>query len=79
MRLPRPAVVGEVSVEVSVFLKILEISFHQGMKLLHLGQEEMFALHRPIDNLVEVAGGSASLLGGGIARRELGCRRSLGR
>jgi hypothetical protein len=48
------------------------------MKLLHLGHEEMFALHRSIDNLVEAAGGCTSLLGGGVAVRELGLRRSLG-
>jgi hypothetical protein len=47
------------------------------MKLLHLGHEEMFALNRSIDNLVEAAGG-ASLLDGGVAGRELGLRRSLG-
>ena len=43
-----------------------------------MGDEEMFAIHRSIDNLVEAAGGCASLLGGGVAVRELGLRRSLG-
>ena len=84
IRLPRPAVVGEVkarssvpslisnrprkytsldgdgSVEIFVFLQILEISFHQRMKLLHLGDEQMFALDCSIDNLVEAAGGGAA-------------------
>jgi hypothetical protein len=48
------------------------------MQLLHLGHEEMFAFNRSIDNLVEAAGGGASLLAGGVAVRELGWRRSLG-
>ena len=64
-------------VQVFVFLQILEISFHQGMKWLHLRHEEMFALNGPIDHLVEAGGGGASLLGGGVAGRELGDRRSL--
>jgi len=38
----------------------------------------MFAFHRSIDNLVEAAGGRASLLAGGISVGELGLRRSLG-
>jgi hypothetical protein len=48
------------------------------MELLHLGHEEMFALNRPIDNLVEATGGGASVLGGGVAGLELGFRRGLG-
>jgi hypothetical protein len=58
--------------------KVLEISFHQGVELLHLGYEEMLALNRPVDHLVEAAGGGGRLLGGGIAHGELGFGRSLG-
>jgi hypothetical protein len=38
----------------------------------------MFALHRPVDNLVKVAAGGGSLFGGRVAGGELGLRRSLG-
>jgi hypothetical protein len=48
------------------------------MKLLHLGHEEMFALHRSVDNLIEAVGGGAGVLSGGVAGRKLGFRRSLG-
>jgi hypothetical protein len=48
------------------------------MQLLHLRHEKMFALHRPIDNLIEAAGGGAGLFGGRVAGGELGLRRGLG-
>ena len=38
----------------------------------------MFTLHRPIDYLVEAGGGSAGLLGSGIAVLKLWLRRGLG-
>jgi hypothetical protein len=58
-------------------LQILEIGFYQGMQMLHLGHEEMFALHRPVDNLVEAGAGGDGLLGSGVAGGELGFGRSL--
>ncbi len=38
----------------------------------------MFALHRPVDNLVEAGAGGDGLLGSGVASGELGFGRSLG-
>src|SRR5208282_329105 len=69
---------GDGTAQILVLLKILEIGFHQGMKLLHLGHEEMFTLDRPIDHLIEAAGGGASLSGGSVALGERWFRRSLG-
>jgi len=83
IRMPRPAVVGEInarssvpslisnrpgstrrwrdgSIDIFVLLQILEVGFHQRMKLLHLGDEKMFALHCSIDHLVEAAGAAAA-------------------
>ena len=57
------------SAEIFVFLQILEISFYQRVKVLHLGHEEMFAFNRTVDHLIEAGGGIARLLGGGIASR----------
>src|SRR5208282_3668340 len=68
---------GDGGVELFVFLEILEISFHQRMKLLHLRQEEMFALDGSIDHLIKAAGGGAGLLRGGVPSRELRLLRGL--
>src|SRR5258708_19864026 len=50
------------SVEVFVFLQILEISLHQGVKLLHLGQEEMLALNPSSPTLAKAPASAPTLL-----------------